>query len=164
MSWIFASLITKIFFNSSKIFILSLLLKKVLIEFSWVSPIPSIFNNSLKFLYLDKLLNFENDLKYFDKIFAFSNPICLIPNEYISLSREIFFFWLIEYFKFCIDCWPQPSSFSIFLKSNLKISCGNFSNLSFQKFSTIFFPKPSILKASLDTKCFNFSIAIFSQI
>ena len=58
---------------------------------------------------------------------------------------------------------PQPSRFSIFLKSKLNISCGNFIKLSFQKFSTIFLPKPSILKASLDTKCFNFSIAIFSH-
>jgi len=58
---------------------------------------------------------------------------------------------------------PQPSRFSIFLKSKLNISCGNFIILSFQKFSTIFLPKPSILKASLETKCFNFSITIFSH-
>jgi DNA ligase (NAD+) len=58
---------------------------------------------------------------------------------------------------------PQPSRFSIFLKSKLNISCGDFIKLSFQKFSTIFLPKPSILNASLETKCFNFSIAIFSQ-
>ena len=29
----------------------------------------------------EKLINFVNDLKYFYKIFAFSNPMCLIPNE-----------------------------------------------------------------------------------
>ena len=70
----------------------------------------------------------------------------------------------MEYFKFCIDCLPQPSRFSIFLKSKLNISCGNFIKLKFQKFSTIFFPNPSILNASLETKCFNFSIAIFSHL
>ena len=43
------------------------------------------------------------------------------------------------------------------------MSCGNFINFIFQKFSTIFFPKPSILNASFDTKCLIFSIAIFSQ-
>ena len=32
-----------------------------------------------------------------------------------------------------------------------------------QKSSTIFFPNPSILNASFETKCFNFSIDIFSQ-
>ena len=58
---------------------------------------------------------------------------------------------------------PQPSRFSIFLKSKLNISCGNFIKLRFQKFSTIFLPNPSILNASLETKCFNFSIAIFSH-
>ena len=63
----------------------------------------------------------------------------------------------MEYFKFSIDCLPQPSRFSIFLKSKLNISCGNFIKLMFQKFSTIFLPKPSILNASFETKCFNFS-------
>mgnify|MGYP001355261854 CR=1 FL=1 len=49
----------------------------------------------------------------------------------------------------------------------IKLSClnkkGNFIKFKLQKFSIIFFPNPSILKASLDTKCFNFSIDIFSQ-
>ena len=42
------------------------------------------YNNSDKFSQInsfEKLTNFENDLKYFDKILAFSKPICLIPNE-----------------------------------------------------------------------------------
>ena len=69
----------------------------------------------------------------------------------------------MEYFIFSIDCLPQPSRFSIFLKSKLNISCGNLIKLRFQKFSTIFFPKPSMFNASLETKCFNFSIAIFSH-
>ena len=69
----------------------------------------------------------------------------------------------MENFKFSIDCLPQPSRFSIFLKSKLNISCGNFIKFRLQKFSTIFLPKPSILNASLETKCFNFSTAIFSQ-
>ena len=40
---------------------------------------------------------------------------------------------------------------------------GSFINLISQKFSIIFFPRPSIFKASFDTKCFIFSIAIFSH-
>ena len=35
--------------------------------------------------------------------------------------------------------------------------------MRFQKFSTIFFPNPSMFNASLEIKCFNFSIAIFSH-
>ena len=38
-----------------------------------------------------------------------------------------------------------------------------FWRIYFQKFSTIFLPKPSILNASLDTKCLIFSIATFSH-
>ena len=65
-------------FNTSKLILLE---KKFLIEFTWVSPIPSIFNNSLYFYLLDKALNLENDLKYFEISFAFSKPICLMPSE-----------------------------------------------------------------------------------
>ena len=36
-------------------------------------------------------------------------------------------------------------------------------NFRLQKFSTIFFPKPSILNASLETKCLIFSLEIFSH-
>ena len=42
----------------------------------------------------------------------------------------MFFFWLIEYLIFSTDCLPQPSKDSIFLKSSLKISCGNFNNFN----------------------------------
>ena len=41
--------------------------------------------------------------------------------------------------------------------------CGNLTKFNLQKFSTIFLPKPSMLNASLDTKCLIFSIAIFSH-
>ena len=37
-------------------------------------------------------------------------------------------------------------------------------SFNFQKFSTTFFPKPSILSASFDIKCFIFSIEILSQL
>ena len=60
---------------------LTLFKKKFLIEFTCVSPIPSIFSSSLYLSSLHKELNFEIDLKYFESIFAFSKPICLIPNE-----------------------------------------------------------------------------------
>ena len=43
------------------------------------------------------------------------------------------------------------------------MSLGLLINLSFQKDSTIFFPRPSILNASLETKCLIFSIEILSQ-
>ena len=40
------------------------------------------------------------------------------------------------------------------------MSCGSLIKLSSQNFSTIFFPNPSILKASFETKCLSFSFAI----
>ena len=43
------------------------------------------------------------------------------------------------------------------------MSWGNFIRFKSQNFWTIFFPKPSILKASFETKCFNFSIETFSH-
>jgi len=92
-----------------------LLEKKFLIEFIWVSPIPSIFNRSLYFFVLDSSLNFKKDPKYFAISFAFSKPICLIPRAYINFSSDIFFLSLIEYFKFSTDNLPHPSNFSILL-------------------------------------------------
>ena len=89
--------------------------KKFLTEFTCVSPIPSIFSKSLNLFVLDRFLKFWNVLKYFDNNFAFSSPICLIPKEYISLSKEIFFFSLIEYFKFSTESFPHPSRLSIIL-------------------------------------------------
>ena len=75
---------------------------------------PSIFNNSSYFCSFDRNLKFKKDLKCFDKIFAFSKPMCRIPSEYISLSKEISFFSFIEYFRFSTDCLPHPSKDSIF--------------------------------------------------
>ena len=43
------------------------------------------------------------------------------------------------------------------------MSSGFFIKFNVQKFSTTFFPSPSIFKASFDIKCFIFSIAIFSH-
>ena len=37
-------------------------------------------------------VNFEADLKYFESSFAFSKPICLIPNAYMNFSKDIIFF------------------------------------------------------------------------
>jgi len=65
----------------------SLLEKKFFIDLTCVSPIPSISSNSSKFLLVDKLIKFPHVLKYFAKIFAFSYPICLIPNSYINFSN-----------------------------------------------------------------------------
>ena len=107
-SWIF-----RILLSSIKILRLSLLEKKFFNESTWVSPIPSISFNSLKFLWTYKSINFWELLKYFANIFAFSNPICLIPKAKMNFSNEIFFFSLIEYFKFETDNFPQPSNFSI---------------------------------------------------
>ena len=45
-----------------------------------------------------------------------------MPREYINLSKVVFLEFSIEYFKFETDNFPQPSSFSIFLKSISKIS------------------------------------------
>ena len=42
---------------------------------------PSIFIRSLYLLISDNSLNPEKVRKYFDKILAFSNPMCLMPNE-----------------------------------------------------------------------------------
>ena len=81
----------------------------------------------------------------------------------MNLSRLIFFDFSIAYFKFDTDKSPHPSNSFILSKSILKISCGNLTILSSQNFSTIFFPNPSIFNASFDTKCFMFSIAIFSH-
>ena len=53
-------------------------------------------------------------LKFIEKNLAFSCPICLIPNEYINFSSEIFFLASIEYFKFDTDKFPHPSRFLIF--------------------------------------------------
>ena len=58
---------------------------------------------------------------------------------------------------------PKISVDSVISKSKKKISCGNLTTLSTQNFSTIFLPNPSMLKASFDIKCFNFSTEIFSQ-
>ena len=69
----------------------------------------------------------------------------------------------IENFRFEADSVPHPSNFSIFLKSRLKISYGYLMKLRCQNFSITFFPNPSIFKASLEIKCFNFSIDILSQ-
>ena len=44
------------------------------------------------------------------------------------------------------------------------MSYGYLINCLFQKFSTTFFPKPSIFKTSFDTKCFNFSFKISLQL
>ena len=76
----------------------------------------------------------------------------------------MFFFSSIENFKLDTDNCPQPSNVFIFSYSKLKISFGNLTKLSSQKFSTIFLPNPSILKASFETKCLIFSIAIFSHL
>ena len=89
--------------------------------------------------------------------------MCLIPIEYINLCKLVFLDFSIELFKFFTDNSPQPSRFFIKLKSSLKISCGFLSNFKFQNFSTTFFPNPSILRASLEIKCFIFSIDILSH-
>ena len=48
--------------------------------------------------------------------------------------------------------------------SRISLTTGrNLIKFKFQKFSTIFLPKPSIFKASFETKCLIFSIAIFSH-
>ena len=102
--------------------------------------------------------------KYFANTFAFSSPICRIPREKIKRSNEISLLILIEFFKLLIDFSPHPSKFFKTFKSKLKISYGYLINFLPQKFSTTFFPKPSIFKASFDTKCFNFSLKISLQL
>ena len=87
-----------------------------------------------------------------------------MPKANINLLSVTSLDLLIEYFKFATDWGPHPSKFSISLKSNLKISCGKRINLFSQNFSTTFFPSPSMFKASLETKCLIFSIAIFSHL
>ena len=95
--------------------------------------------------------------------FAFSCPICLIPKENISLSKEIFFDLFIAYFKFDDDKFPQPSNFDIFSKSKINISYGSLINFKSQNFYTTFLPNPSIFSASFEIKCLIFSTAIFSH-
>ena len=87
-----------------------------------------------------------------------------MPSENINLSNEIFFDFWIDFFKLSTDNLPQPSIFDILSKSKLNISCGSFMRPISQKFWTIFFPKPSMLSASFETKCFIFSIEIFSHL
>ena len=72
---------------------------------------------------------FENSLIETKKaaiVLAFSCPMCLIPIEYINLSKITFFDLSIAFFKLLTDKSPQPSRFLIFLQSNLKISAGSF--------------------------------------
>ena len=87
-----------------------------------------------------------------------------MPSENIKRSNEISLLLLIEFFKLLIDFSPHPSIFFKIFKSKLKMSYGYLINCLFQKFSTTFFPKPSIFKTSFDTKCFNFSFKISLQL
>ena len=81
----------------------------------------------------------------------------------MSLWSETFFDFSIDTLRLFTDCLPHPSNCSIILKFKLNISCGVFIKFKFQNFSTTFLPSPSIFNASLDMKCFNFSIAILSH-
>ena len=78
-----------------------------------MSPIPSILIKSSNFLDFAREMKFFNDFKFLEINFAFSKPICLIPNAKINLSKEIVFLRFIEYFKLDTDSLPQPSKFSI---------------------------------------------------
>ena len=80
-----------------------------------------------------------------------------MPSEKIKRSNEIFLLLIIEFFKLTIDFSPHPSNCFNILKSKLKISYEYLINPFFQKLSITFFPSPSMLKASFDTKCFSFS-------
>ena len=81
----------------------------------------------------------------------------------MNLSKEIFCDLEIAFFKLFIDRLPHPSSFSILFNSKLKISDGSFIKAKSQNCSITFFPSPSMLNASLETICFNFSLAINLQ-
>ena len=68
-------------------------------------------------LILSFLKNFKKLFILFVKsaiIFAFSIPICLIPNENINLSSVTFFEFSIENLRFEADCDPHPSREEIF--------------------------------------------------
>ena len=86
-----------------------------------------------------------------------------MPIEKINLSNSMVFELSIAFFRLLIDNSPHPSRSSIFFKFIVKISEGFLINCNSQNLSTTFFPSPSILKASLDTICFNFSLAIYLQ-
>ena len=86
-----------------------------------------------------------------------------MPIEKINLSKEIFLDFSIAFLRLLIDSSPQPSSSLIILYFKLKILDGSLINFNSQNCSITFFPKPSILNASLETICFSFSFAIYSQ-
>ena len=148
------------FINLVVIFKFWVLEKNFLRESIWEIPIPSIDWSSSTYLDFISFNFFVIPRKFFAlkkcfaNTFAFSWPIWRIPNEKIKRSNEIFLLLIIEFFKFTIDFLPHPSNFFNILKSKLKISYEYWINPFLQKLSITFFPSPSILKASLETKCF----------
>ena len=118
----------------------------------------------LSFSFLHKSKKFSIFEKCLAITLAFSCPIWRIPSEKIKRSIETFLLFSIEFFKLIIDFSPQPSILFKTLKSKLKISYGYLINFFVQKFSTTFFPNPSILNASFETKCFSFSFNISLQL
>ena len=68
----------------------------------------------MSFFTVNSLQNSSIEIKNAARIFAFSWPMCLMPIEKINFSRLIIFDLVIAFFKFSIDNFPHPSSFSIF--------------------------------------------------
>ena len=73
--------IERLLFNFDKTSKFSLFKKKFLIELVCVSPIPSILVKFSILLFSANLKKFSADFKCLAISFAFSCPICLIPNE-----------------------------------------------------------------------------------
>ena len=110
-------------------------------------------------------IRFIDELKFFDISFAVPKPKWRIPREYNTFSRVCTLELLIAFIRLDMDKWPQPGNFISFScfkvsvgEAKINISAGSLIKLVLNNSIICFSPKPSILKAFLDTKWINWPI------